>query len=137
MRIGASLLLAPIVSNTWLSALALHIAVRAKSFGQCVFRGLVSNGGLLGIALRILEGEGLWVAWGAAPRIANFRNQLSHASHASHTSHLQLASREAPRFAKRFSGSIQSAKPLDGRKNVPALNRRDGLLAARRFPRSI
>ena len=49
---------------------------------------------------------------GAAPCIANFKNPLSHASHASHTSHLQLASCEAPRFAKRFSGSIQSAKPL-------------------------
>ena len=57
---------------------------------------------------------------------ANFKNPLSHASHASHTSHLQLASCEAPRFAKRFSGSLQSAKLLYRRKNAPALNRRDG-----------
>ena len=62
----------------------------------------------------------------AAPRFASFRNPLSHASYASHTSHLQPASREAPRFANRFSGSIQSAKPLYGRKNAPALDRRDG-----------
>ena len=63
---------------------------------------------------------------GAAPRIANFRNQLSHASHASHTSHLQSESREAPRLAIGFPCSIQSAKLLDGRKNAPALDRRDG-----------
>ena len=53
-RIGASLLLAPIVSNTWLSALALHIAVRVKSFGRCALRGLVSNGGLSALALRFV-----------------------------------------------------------------------------------
>ena len=47
-------------------------------------------------------------------------------SHASHASHWQSASCEAPRFAIGFSCSFQSAKPLYGRKNAPALNRRDG-----------
>ena len=63
-----------------------------------------------------------------ALRFANFRNPLSHASHASHTSHLHSASRVAPRFAIGFSCSFHSVKPLDGRKNAPALNRRDGIL---------
>ena len=97
-RIGASLLLAPIVSNTWLSGIALHIAVRAKGFG--------------------------WQGCGSA--LCQFQESIVHASYASHTSHLQSASREAPHLAIGFPCSIQSAKLSDGRKNAPALNRRDG-----------
>ena len=60
-------------------------------------------------ALPLAKGFGLQRA---APRIANFRNPLSHASHASHTSHLQSASREAPRLAKHFTLHISKREVL-------------------------
>ena len=71
----------------------------------------MSNGGLSGIALRIAVSEGLWGGQGLrllALSISGIHCPTRLTRHTRPTG--KFASREAPRFAKRFSGSIQSAK---------------------------
>ena len=87
---------ASIVSNTWLSAIALRIAVRVKSFGLCALRGLVSNGGLLGLALHIVTRAVCFSANGSAtqginPCLALCQFQESIVPRVSRVAHVPLA----------------------------------------------